>query len=82
MAGSCVSTEFNLAIDCALAEYRPSAHDLLRVVTLRKHRSLRVKCVHKTFFTDWRVNVTYVQLYAKQTEIWNFITSKKVVLFV
>lgn len=48
-----VSTELYLAIDCAFAEYPPSAHDMLRIFTSRPQRALRADCVHKAVFTYW-----------------------------
>uniref|UniRef100_K1PUD7 Uncharacterized protein n=1 Tax=Magallana gigas TaxID=29159 RepID=K1PUD7_MAGGI len=41
-----VSTEFYLAIDCPLAGYPPSAHDMLGVFTAHPQRALRADCVH------------------------------------
>uniref|UniRef100_K1Q882 Mediator of RNA polymerase II transcription subunit 23 n=1 Tax=Magallana gigas TaxID=29159 RepID=K1Q882_MAGGI len=48
-ACNCVSTEFYLAIHCALAESPPRAHGVLGDFTARPRRALRADCVHKTF---------------------------------
>lgn len=49
-AFTCVSTEFYLAINRALAESPPS---VLGVFTARPRCALRADCVQKTFFTTW-----------------------------
>lgn len=46
-----------MAINCALSEYTPSAHGLLRGFTARPRRALCIDCVHKTFFSYWKESV-------------------------
>lgn len=63
-------TEFYLAIDCALAEYPPRFHDVVRVFTLSLRRALLAECVCRTFFPYWYININLYNCTGNQQDEW------------